>query len=426
MPGKNIVTAAAMLAFLSWPLHAEPMDDPAAPATAAPTSSADTNATVGATQTVIVPFDQQLGSTPAGDATAPAAAHDAPAVREVVESVAPSPAQVATPEAPTAPQPQSPAAAALNATTPAQGMLPTVATTPSVVMPPSKETQVAPVTKTPSSTLPAQAVVKTAPAKKIVAQHQPNLPKGATKKALAKDESNKKLTKTATKHAKTADKKLANKNSKAPTVKVAAAPAPKTLPQITRHTVAASATQPLANSILEVTQSAGNFKTLTKLLRLAGFKPMLETRGSYTLFAPNDTAFMHFSSAQLANLEQPENREELIEILSNHLIGGHRISDTTMQNASASPATMAGQALTFVHTNGRVQVNGVDVVGKAIPCSNGIIHVVNQILLPVPIIATTPAAETPAKNPDLTTAKNTVKIESPIASPNAAGNTVAQ
>lgn len=179
-----------------------------------------------------------------------------------------------------------------------------------------------------------------------------------------------------------------------------------------------SSTKAVPGNIIETVQSAHNFKSLSKLLRLAGLVPMLETQGSYTLFAPNDAAFARLSTEQLEHLQSPGNREQLVQILSNHIIGGRRLSDAVIVNMPISPATMAGQPLSFASMNGSVQVNGVNIVGQSIPCSNGVIHVVDHVLLPEPMVATTPpniAIVAPAL-PTVTTAKNTAKVGEPPAS----------
>jgi uncharacterized surface protein with fasciclin (FAS1) repeats len=179
-----------------------------------------------------------------------------------------------------------------------------------------------------------------------------------------------------------------------------------------------SSTKPVSGNIVETAQSARNFKTLSKLLRLAGLVPMLETQGNYTVFAPNDAAFAHLSAEQIEHLQSPGNREQLVQILSNHIIGGRRLSDAAIANMPISPATMAGQPLSFASVNGLVQVNGVNIVGQSIPCSNGLIHVVDHVLLPEPMVATTPPsiAIVPPPVPTVTTAKNTVKAVAPPAS----------
>lgn len=237
-------------------------------------------------------------------------------------------------------------------------------------------------------------------------------PKAQVKQAAAKSVHPKIATKKGSgkmlaKNAKSSVTKHAAKANKTPgikTVAVATAKAATAVPQIL-------SANPVAGNIMEVAQSAGNFKTMTHLLRLAGLKPMLETQGKYTLFAPNDGAFSRMSAAQLANLEQPDNREQLVQILSNHIIGGQRLTDTAIHNMIISPATMAGQPLTFSSADGKTLVNEANIVGKSIPCSNGVIHVVDQVLLPAPMIATSPAgvASAPQIAPQIETARNNFK-----------------
>lgn len=256
----------------------------------------------------------------------------------------------------------------------------------------------------------SQPVVKVAKASAAVKQTVKAVAVKA--KPVKKNTKTKKVTKASTKvKPKTTVSRTAVHTVKPVVTKVAAAAA-------TATALKSYSTKPVSGNIVETAQSAHNFKMLSKLLRLAGLVPMLETQGSYTVFAPNDAAFARLSAEQIEHLQSPGNREQLVQILSNHIIGGRRLSDAAIANMPISPATMAGQPLSFASANGVVQVNGVNIVGKSIPCSNGLIHVVDHVLLPEPMVATTPPSiaivQPPA--PTVTTARNTVKVGEPPAS----------
>ncbi len=140
-------------------------------------------------------------------------------------------------------------------------------------------------------------------------------------------------------------------------------------------------------SIVSVIRSDGNFKTLAKYLRLVGLNPMLETKGKYTFFAPTDAAFKRVSRKYLAHLERPENRDKLLQILANHIIGGKRLTNVALSEMRETPATMAGESLVLAEAHGKLQVDRASIIAQPISSKNGIIHVVDQVLLPTSLLS---------------------------------------
>lgn len=181
-------------------------------------------------------------------------------------------------------------------------------------------------------------------------------------------------------------KQAAAKAKKSATVKTAATPAP------------VLQAPPVPGNIIAKAEAAGGFKTLVKLLKAAGFTPMLLTQGQYTLFAPGDQAFARLSEAQLGHLQKPENRAQLVQILGHHIVGGRKLSRQDLQAMRASPKTMAGQSLALTYADGKQRVDAANITDKPIQAANGVIHAVDLLLVPMPMIATAPPAAQPEGN----------------------------
>lgn len=135
------------------------------------------------------------------------------------------------------------------------------------------------------------------------------------------------------------------------------------------------------NSILDVAANAGQFKTLAAAIEAAGFAESLRTGGPYTVFAPTDEAFAKLGKEKLAELLEPENRDALRSILRYHVVKG---------NVKAVDAVKAGKAKTrqggevaFAIRDGRLVVNQSNVVKTDISATNGTIHVIDAVLLPM-------------------------------------------
>jgi uncharacterized surface protein with fasciclin (FAS1) repeats len=131
-------------------------------------------------------------------------------------------------------------------------------------------------------------------------------------------------------------------------------------------------------TIVDVASSQPSFKTLTSLLKTAGLVETLQGPGPFTVFAPTDKAFSALPKATLADLQKPENRDKLRQILTYHVVAG---KVTANQIKPGSVNTVAGPAVTL-STTGGVKVNNARVVKADVMTSNGVIHVIDQVLLP--------------------------------------------
>ncbi len=137
---------------------------------------------------------------------------------------------------------------------------------------------------------------------------------------------------------------------------------------------------PSTNDIVATAMQAGQFKTLAAALQAAGLVEALKGKGPFTVFAPTDEAFARLPAATLADLMKPENKDRLTAILEYHVVSGRVFSDAAA--AGATVETLQGGKLTTRSEKGEVFVNGARVVKADIDASNGVIHVIDSVLLP--------------------------------------------
>jgi uncharacterized surface protein with fasciclin (FAS1) repeats len=127
--------------------------------------------------------------------------------------------------------------------------------------------------------------------------------------------------------------------------------------------------------IVDTAVAAGKFKTLVAAVKAAGLVDSLKGKGPLTVFAPTDEAFARLPEGTVEELLQPENREKLIAVLSYHVVSGKILL------GSRSLKTLQGQSLT-IKPAGSFEVNGSNVIASDIATSNGVIHVIDKVLLP--------------------------------------------
>ncbi len=134
------------------------------------------------------------------------------------------------------------------------------------------------------------------------------------------------------------------------------------------------------SDIVETAVAAGSFETLAAALDAAGLVDALKARGPFTVFAPTDEAFAHLPEGTLEALLKPGNRDDLRAILTYHVTPG-RVSAAEARNLRAAP-TLNGQRLSVKAEGGGLTIGGASVVTADIGASNGIIHVIDRVLLP--------------------------------------------
>ncbi|MBX2804400.1 MAG: fasciclin domain-containing protein [Hyphomicrobiales bacterium] len=147
-------------------------------------------------------------------------------------------------------------------------------------------------------------------------------------------------------------------------------------------TIAFGSIQASAKNIVEVADSAGTFKTLIAAAKAAGFADMLSSSSPITVFAPTDAAFAKLPKGTVENLLKPENRDQLRAILAFHVIPS-RVAAADVPTKLTRVQTLNTSDTLRVKRSGKsVSVENARVVKADIEADNGIIHVVNQVLLP--------------------------------------------
>lgn len=134
------------------------------------------------------------------------------------------------------------------------------------------------------------------------------------------------------------------------------------------------------SDIVETAASAGSFKTLVAAIKAADLEETLKGPGPFTVFAPTDEAFAKLPEGTLDSLLQPENKAKLQSILTYHVVSGRVGSDQVVLLTSAK--SVQGKELKISNDAGTVMVDGAKVVKTDIACSNGVIHVIDAVMLP--------------------------------------------
>lgn len=132
--------------------------------------------------------------------------------------------------------------------------------------------------------------------------------------------------------------------------------------------------------IIEVATEAGSFNTLAAAIDAAGLTETLRGDGPFTVFAPTDAAFAKLPAGTVENLLKPENRDQLVAILTYHVVAGKVTSDQVVKLSSAT--TVNGQDVTISTDGGNVMVDKATVAKVDVMASNGVIHVIDEVILP--------------------------------------------
>ncbi|MEC7723903.1 MAG: fasciclin domain-containing protein [Planctomycetota bacterium] len=133
-------------------------------------------------------------------------------------------------------------------------------------------------------------------------------------------------------------------------------------------------------TIVEVAAKAGKFNTLLAAAKAAGLAETLSGKGPFTVFAPTDDAFAKLGKATIADLLKPENKDQLVGILTYHVVAGKVPAAKVVGMKSAK--TVQGSDLPIVVKDGKVTVAGASVVATDVMASNGVIHVIDSVMLP--------------------------------------------
>ena len=144
--------------------------------------------------------------------------------------------------------------------------------------------------------------------------------------------------------------------------------------------VAVGRAQSADKDIVDTAVAAGSFTTLAKALQAADLVDTLKGKGPFTVFAPTDAAFAKLPPATLEDLLKPANKAKLRRILTYHVVPGRVTAADVVKLTSAK--AVSGDTIAIKANGGSVMVNGAQVVKTDIDASNGVIHVIDAVILP--------------------------------------------
>jgi uncharacterized surface protein with fasciclin (FAS1) repeats len=134
------------------------------------------------------------------------------------------------------------------------------------------------------------------------------------------------------------------------------------------------------SDIVDTAVSAGQFDTLAAALQAAGLVSTLKGEGPFTVFAPTDEAFAKLPAGTVDNLLRPENKDQLIAVLTYHVVPGKVMAADVVKLNKAK--TVNGEDVAIMVKDGVVKVDNATVVSADVGASNGVIHVIDTVILP--------------------------------------------
>jgi len=137
---------------------------------------------------------------------------------------------------------------------------------------------------------------------------------------------------------------------------------------------------PATDNIPAVADKAGKFKTLLAAVKAAGLVETLSGPGPFTVFAPTDEAFAKIPAATLADLLKPENKAKLASILTYHVVSGRVYSEAAV--AAKSAKTVQGASITIKASDAGAFVNDAKIIATDVDASNGVIHIIDSVIMP--------------------------------------------
>ena len=134
--------------------------------------------------------------------------------------------------------------------------------------------------------------------------------------------------------------------------------------------------------IVDTAVEAGSFKTLVAALKAADLVDTLKGEGPFTVMAPTDEAFAKLPAGTVESLLKPENKEKLIAVLKYHVIPGKAMANDVVKLDGKDVKTVEGDTAKICVKDGTVMINDAKVVKTDIETSNGVIHVIDTVILP--------------------------------------------
>ena len=132
--------------------------------------------------------------------------------------------------------------------------------------------------------------------------------------------------------------------------------------------------------IVDTAVGAKSFTTLVAAVKAAGLVETLKSKGPFTVFAPTDEAFKKLPEGTVESLLKPENKDKLVAVLTYHVVPGKVMAADVVKLKNAK--TVQGGEVDIVVADGKVKVDNANVVKTDIECSNGVIHVIDSVILP--------------------------------------------
>ena len=137
--------------------------------------------------------------------------------------------------------------------------------------------------------------------------------------------------------------------------------------------------QDAKQDIVDTAVAAGDFTTLVAAVQAAGLVDTLKDEGPFTVFAPTDAAFAALPARTVETLLKPENKDQLVSILTYHVVPGAVMSSDLTEGMMA--ATVQGANVTFT-LDGGAKINDANITKADIAASNGVIHVIDKVIMP--------------------------------------------
>lgn len=135
------------------------------------------------------------------------------------------------------------------------------------------------------------------------------------------------------------------------------------------------------SDIVATAASAGSFKTFVAAVKAAGLEETLKVEGPFTVFAPTDDAFAKLPEGKLDELLKPENKDELVQLLSYHVVPG-KLMAADIGGKLRSYETLAGSAVKVNSAGRMAKVNHAAIQQPDVMASNGVIHVIDKVITP--------------------------------------------
>ena len=137
----------------------------------------------------------------------------------------------------------------------------------------------------------------------------------------------------------------------------------------------------MAADIVDTAVGAGQFNTLATALKAAGLVDTLKGPGPFTVFAPTDEAFKNLPAGTLEDLLKPENKQKLVEVLTYHVVPG-KIMSADISGKKMDVKTVEGSTLAVDASGSGVMVDNAKVVSADVAADNGVIHVIDTVVMP--------------------------------------------